>query len=116
MLIAMPNKREKAELIVQKLTEIGIDEILFRPAENSVITQRNEKKAERLMKIAKEATEQSRGIRIPKVARCEDVSALCKDKQVIVFDKQGNILNPLIRGSSDSEGGLVQGGYVCGII
>jgi RsmE family RNA methyltransferase len=40
LLIAMPNKREKAELIVQKLSEIGINEILFRPAERSVIKQR----------------------------------------------------------------------------
>jgi RsmE family RNA methyltransferase len=40
MLIAMPNKREKAELIIQKLTEIGVHEILFRPAERSVIKQR----------------------------------------------------------------------------
>lgn len=65
----MPNKREKAELIVQKLSEIGINEILFRPAERSVIKQRNEKKAERLRKIAKEAVEQSRGRQLPKIAR-----------------------------------------------
>jgi len=56
----MPNKREKAELIVQKLSEIGVDEIAFWPAERSVIKQRNEKKADRLHKIAKEAVEQSR--------------------------------------------------------
>jgi 16S rRNA (uracil1498-N3)-methyltransferase len=68
MLIAMPNKREKAELIVQKLSEIGVSEIVFRPAERSVITQWNEKKADRLQKIAKEAVEQSRGVSIPKIS------------------------------------------------
>jgi RsmE family RNA methyltransferase len=60
MLIAMPNKWEKVELIVQKLCEIGIDNIIFRPAERSVIKVWNEKKEERLGKISKEAVEQSR--------------------------------------------------------
>jgi RsmE family RNA methyltransferase len=61
MLIAMPNKREKAELIVQKLSEIGIDQLRFRAAERSVLKRESFlKKAERLRKIAKEAVEQSR--------------------------------------------------------
>ena len=97
MLIAMPNKREKAELIVQKLAEIGVDEILFRPAGNSVIKQRNEKKAERLMKITREAVEQSRGVCIPKIGRCGDVPALCKGKEVVVFD-----IAPLMKGGSET--------------
>ena len=60
MLIAMPNKREKAELIVQKLTEIGVQNIYFWVSEHSIIRQRNEKKTERLDKISREAVEQSR--------------------------------------------------------
>ena len=60
MLIAMPNKREKAELIVQKLTEIGVQNIYFWSSERSVIRQWNEKKSERLDKISHEALEQSR--------------------------------------------------------
>ncbi len=67
MLIAMPNKREKAELIVQKLTEIWIQNINFRVSEHSVIRQWNEKKAERLDKISREATEQSRWIQLPEI-------------------------------------------------
>ena len=67
MLIAMPNKREKAELIVQKLTEIGVENISFRVSEHSVIRQWNEKKAERLDKISCEAVEQSRWIQLPKI-------------------------------------------------
>ncbi|MDR2416259.1 MAG: RsmE family RNA methyltransferase [Candidatus Peribacteria bacterium] len=87
LLIAMPNRREKAELIVQKLSEIGIDEILFRPAERSVIHQRNLKKAERLYKIAKEATEQSRGIRIPNITWCKEIEKACEGKELIIFDQ-----------------------------
>jgi RsmE family RNA methyltransferase len=60
MLIAMPNKREKAELIMQKLTEIGVNNIYFWVSEHSIIRQRNDKKAKRLDKISHEAVEQSR--------------------------------------------------------
>jgi RsmE family RNA methyltransferase len=67
MLIAMPNKREKAELIVQKLTELWVDNIYFRVSEHSIIRQRNDKKAERLDKISHEAVEQSRWIQLPKI-------------------------------------------------
>ena len=86
MLIAMPNKREKAELIVQKLAEIGIHEIVFRPAERSVIKQWNEKKAERLIKIAKEAVEQSRGYQLPRISWCNEVKKYCEGKRVGIFD------------------------------
>ena len=67
MLIAMPNKREKAELIVQKLTEIWVNLIWFRTSEHSIIRQWNDKKAERLNKISIEATEQSRWTTLPKI-------------------------------------------------
>ena len=65
MLIAMPNKREKAELIVQKLTEIWVQNIYFWVSEHSIIRQWNDKKAERLDKISREAVEQSRWIQFP---------------------------------------------------
>jgi 16S rRNA (uracil1498-N3)-methyltransferase len=56
----MPNKWDKAEIIVQKLTEIGINHIVFWPSERSVIKETNKNKIERLEKISKEALEQSR--------------------------------------------------------
>ena len=67
MLIAMPNKQEKAEIIVQKLTEIWVHNIFFWVSEHSIIRQWNEKKAERLDKISHEAVEQSRWIQLPKI-------------------------------------------------
>ena len=67
MLIAMPNKREKAELIVQKLTEIWVRKIYVWVSEHSIIRQRNDKKAERLDKISHEAVEQSRWIKLPEI-------------------------------------------------
>lgn len=85
MIIAMPNKREKAELIVQKLTEIWIQNIIFRPSQRSVIKSRNHQKGERLQKIAKEATEQSRGYSVPQISFSETLPKL--DWDLIIFDK-----------------------------
>ena len=60
MCVALPNKMDKAELIVQKLSEIGIRRIVFRPAARSVLRELAPKKLERLDLIAREAVEQSR--------------------------------------------------------
>ena len=90
MIIAMPNKREKAELIVQKLTEIGVNEIIFRPSERSIIREWNDKKAIRLEKIMKEALEQSRGRHLPKISFVEKIEPLLEWKKIIVFDKNDN--------------------------
>ena len=90
MIIGMPNKREKVELIVQKLTEIWLDEIIFWPSERSVIKTWNENKSERLQKIAREAVEQSWGRVMPKIEFATDISKILKDKNVLVFDKNDN--------------------------
>jgi len=112
MLIAMPNKREKAELIVQKLSEIGVSEIVFRPAERSVLRAESRKnKAERLYKIAREATEQSWGVRVPRIVWCDDVRKVCEGKEVIVFDA-----TPLLKGGKErSDGGFECPPYEGGI-
>lgn len=60
IIVAMPNKQDKLELIAQKLTEIGVDEIIFRPAERSIVKEWNKNKEQRLLSIIKEALEQSR--------------------------------------------------------
>lgn len=85
--IAMSNKRDKMEMIVQKLSEIGIKNIYFWPSDRSIIRQRNEKKLERINKIAKEAIEQSRWRQLPKIAFEKDISKIIEWKEVIVFDK-----------------------------
>jgi 16S rRNA (uracil1498-N3)-methyltransferase len=65
--VAMPNKFEKAELIVQKATEVGVDEIIFRPWRRSIIREFPEKKMMRCVIIAKEATEQAWWWHIPTI-------------------------------------------------
>jgi RsmE family RNA methyltransferase len=58
--IAFPNKFSKLELIVQKLTELSVDEIILFGAERSQPITLQEKKRQRIATIIKEATEQSR--------------------------------------------------------
>jgi len=58
--IALPNKFEKIELIVQKCTEIGVEHLIFFPAKHSVLKEISASKMERLEKISLEAVEQSR--------------------------------------------------------
>ena len=85
--IAMSNKRDKMETIVQKLSEIWIKYIYFRPSERSIIRERNEKRLERINKIAKEAIEQSRWRQLPKITFEKDISKIIEWKNIIVFDK-----------------------------
>ena len=92
MLVAMPNKREKAELIAQKLTEIWVQNIYFRVSEHSIIRQRNDKKSERLDKISHEALEQSRWIQIPEIKFLKSESELqefIRWKSIILANMNG---------------------------
>lgn len=89
--IAMSNKRDKMELIVQKLSEIWIKNIYFRPSERSIIRQRNEKKLDRLNKIAKEAIEQSRWWDLPRIQFEKEIwKIISQYDNIFVFDKSNN--------------------------
>jgi len=87
MIIALPNKRDKIELIVQKLTECWLDQIVFWPAERSIIKDWNPKKEERLRKIMKEAVEQSRWRKMPELHFAKDIKTYIQDGAIIIFDK-----------------------------
>ena len=90
MVIGMPNKWEKVELVVQKLTEIWLDEIIFWPSERSVIKTWNTNKEERLMKIAREAVEQSWGRKLPTITFTSNIKEKLQKCDVVVFDKTDN--------------------------
>lgn len=99
MIVAMPNKWEKAETIVQKLSEIGIDKIIFWPSERSIIKERNSKKEERIVKIIKEAVEQSRWWKLPELHFATDLTKYLEHTEVVVFDRK-------IENSSSNAQGL----------
>ncbi len=91
LFVAMPNKRSKAELIAQKLTEIGIDRIIFWQAERSVIKWYNTNKIQRILNISREASEQSRRWTLPEIFFLEDEKMVKKYlevewQEIFVFD------------------------------
>lgn len=90
MIVAMPNRWQKVELIVQKLTEIWIGNIILWPSERSIIRVSNKNKMHRLEKICKESIEQSKGRKLPNISFEEDISEIIKDKNIIVFDQIDN--------------------------
>lgn len=95
----LPKTKDKPELIVQKGTELGADEIIFFESERSV-SHWNEakqvKKVARLQKIADGAAEQSHRNKIPKVRYVSDLKKLLQtvsaDQRVVAWEesaKQG---------------------------
>lgn len=115
MIVSMPNKRDKVELIIQKLTECSLDQIVFWPSERSIIRERNPKKEERLQKIIKEAVEQSRGRTLPELLFTNNPKSLVADNLLVIFDKQTEISHKEksdhIYGLIWPEGGLTTRDY-----
>jgi len=110
MLVAMPNKREKAELIIQKLTEIWVQNIYFWVSEHSIIRQRNEKKSERLNKISHEAVEQSRWIQIPEIKFLKsenELKIVVNWKNVIIANMDWISYQELAKNKSNNLCGII---------
>ena len=117
MLIALPNKQDKLELIVQKLTEIWIQTLFLWASERSVVKSFSPNKQDRLHKIIQEALEQSRGWEMPKIQFITDLKELCEKYQLCIFDlkensngKVKNIDKPLLW-VIGPEGGLTDKDY-----
>lgn len=69
-------KSDKVELVVQKATELGATKIYFYKANRSIVKLDNDafnKKVERYLKIAKEASEQCHRLIIPSIEGVLDV-------------------------------------------
>ncbi len=72
-------KSGKPELVVQKATEIGVDEIVVFHGERSVPrwdTAKQNKAKIRLARVAREAAMQSRQVRVPRVEIVDDLAAV----------------------------------------
>ena len=74
VVVSMPNKWEKLELICQKLTEIGIQNITIYFSKRSIIKAPNNNKIARIDKIIKESVEQSYGVVIPTLLCKENIT------------------------------------------
>jgi 16S rRNA (uracil1498-N3)-methyltransferase len=88
-----PVKGEKPELIVQKLTELGIDEIIpLAPTIRSVVrwdAAKASKQTERLQRVAHEASMQSRRVWLPRVHPVTQLSELLQGSAVAVAEPGG---------------------------
>ncbi len=107
----VPVKGEKPELVVQKLTEIGIDDIYpLAPTAYSVVkweADRAEKHHVRLAKVAREAAMQSRRVWLPEVHRVQQLANLMADHAVALAQPGGAPL--------DASHHLVVGGPAGGV-
>jgi 16S rRNA (uracil1498-N3)-methyltransferase len=89
-------KGGKPELVVQKLTELGIDSIFPFIAERSVVRwddAKTERQGERLTKVAREASMQSRRVWLPTVAPVARLSDLVSLEGVVRADRDGRALS-----------------------
>lgn len=81
LLIALCKNRAN-DIIAEKATELGVEYILFWQADRSVVRytvpEDREKRAERLQKIAEEASKQSARSSVPKVQVMENLAAALK--------------------------------------
>ena len=75
-------KGDKNDLVIQKCTEIGVKNIVFINSKRSVIKLEQkdfEKKKERYIKIAKEASEQCKRNRIPNILGLYNITSIPSD-------------------------------------
>ena len=89
-------KGSKPELVVQKLTELGIDSIIPFIAERSVVRwddAKTERQGERLVKVAREASMQSRRVWLPTVVPVARLSDLVSLEGVVRADRDGRALS-----------------------
>ena len=92
LIIAYPNKFEKIELIIQKLSEIGISDIIFRDGERSQLHTLSEHKIARCHTIALEAVEQSHGRVLPRISQISHLSdAPIHPQKAVVCDHHDTI-------------------------
>ncbi|HAQ03591.1 MAG: RsmE family RNA methyltransferase [Acidimicrobiales bacterium] len=88
-------KKGKPELIVQKLTELGVDKIVPTVAQRSVVHWTDKKIVEnekRFNRIAREAAMQSRQVYIPEVMKTQPFSDLGMEKGITLAHPKGKKL------------------------
>jgi 16S rRNA (uracil1498-N3)-methyltransferase len=87
-------KGQKPELVVQKLTELGVDEIIPFVADRSVVRwdeERSRRNTDRLRRIAAEASMQSRRVWLPMVREITTFDSLMAEGGFVIADRDGEL-------------------------
>ena len=107
--VALPNKFEKMELIVQKCTEIGISDLIFFPSKHSVLKEISPAKMQRLEKISLEAVEQSRWRKNLSTSFEKNIFSLCENKKVLIAHQRGEDIKNIVQrvGENKDDGALI---------
>lgn len=90
-------KGGRPELVVQKLTEIGVDRIVPFVAERSVVRWDDQKAARnvaRFRRVAREAVMQSRRAWSPRVDEVASFAELAAETSAVMADRRGRALGP----------------------
>ena len=104
LLQALPEK-ERMELIIQKVTELGVSTIIPFQSERSISLKEREmkqKKAHRWQRIAVKAVQQSRRARVPWVAECRSFQEIWEDcrgegLKILLWEKKGESLRDVLK-------------------
>jgi 16S rRNA (uracil1498-N3)-methyltransferase len=89
-------KGERPELVVQKLTELGVDTIVLFAAERSVVRwdgPRATAHLERLARVAREAAMQSRRVRLPGVVWSATFEAVAATPGAAMAERDGDAVS-----------------------
>jgi len=95
-------KNDHFELCIQKLTELGVNRIVPYQAQRSVVRFRDNRKLERIRKIALEAAEQSHRNRIPEICEVAALKDLDKYKSrynYVCYEAEKNVASLECEGS-----------------
>lgn len=97
-------KEQKMDIILQKLTELGVNRIIPLKMERSIIKideKKELKKIERWKSICKEASEQSKRNKIPTISSIETIKDLTKEeydmKLVCSTTEKSNIISKYLK-------------------
>ncbi len=91
-------KGDRLEWMVQKLTELGVSEIVFMHCERSVVRWKDDragKHLERLARVAREAASQSRRVWLPRLSGPVEVATAAGVPGAVVADPDGEVATAL---------------------
>jgi len=100
-------QEQKMSFVLQKATELGVDEIIpiFTERSKVKVDEKEDKKLARWMRICKEAAEQAKRLDIPKISRIQNIKDLDLDglKLVCSTKEKSNSLKKVLKNNLNCD-------------